>query len=251
MPDSAFFFEMIYWFGFLLSAGFFNPVPEEIMMVLAGIRVSSLQEYGLFRWLLLPVCMVGGVVADVVLYTLGRLFGARLFATRLLMRVAPPEKRERIRANFDRYGIAIFVVGRLVPGIRTTLFLTAGSMRLSLVRFIIADGLGAIVGASLFFMLGFGLGASFKDIIEEWEMKIMAYKSMIVLAVLVLVGGYLLYNFLRDPIPTGDPKEVPLIGSQIAAAIPDQHVVEEAVPASAAPMATSEMASRTETGQSI
>ena len=167
------------------------------------------------------------VLADVVLYMLGRLFGARLFETRLMIRVAPPEKRERIRVNFDRYGIAIFVVGRLVPGIRTTLFLTAGSMRLSLVRFIIADGLGAMLGTSLFFMLGFGLGASFKDIIEDWEKKIIAYGSMVLLVALVAVGCYLLYSFLRDPIPTGDPKEVPLIGSQIAAAIPNQHVAQE------------------------
>ena len=230
MPDSAFYFEMIYWFGGLLSCGFGNPIPEEIMVMGAGMRTAQLGEYGPFRWLLLPVCMVGGVMADVVLYMLGRLFGARLFETRLMTRVAPPEKRERIRVNFDRYGIAIFVVGRLVPGIRTTLFLTAGSMRLSLVRFVIADGLGAMLGASLFFMLGFGLGASFKDIIEDWERKIIAYGSVLLLVALVAVGCYLLYSFLRDPIPTGDPKEVPLIGSQIAAAIPDHHVSQEIAP---------------------
>ena len=45
-----------------------------------------------------------------------------------------------------------------------------------------------------------------------------------------------------QPIPTGDPKEVPLIGSQIAAAIPDQHAAQdvESVPAETMP------ASRTE-----
>ena len=242
MPDSAFFFELFWWFVGLLSCGFGNPVPEEIMVMGAGIRTAQLGEYGLFRWLLLPVVMVGGVMADVVLYMLGRLFGARLFETRVMMRVAPPEKRELIRVNFDRYGIAIFVVGRLVPGIRTTLFLTAGSMRLSLVRFVIADGLGAMLGASLFFMLGFGLGASFKDIIEDWERKIIAYGSVVLLVALVGVGCYLLYRFLRDPIPTGDPKEVPLIGSQIAAAMPSQHAAQEVAPAAkgAAPTARAE-----------
>ena len=148
MPDRDFFFELSGWFVALLSCGFGNPIPEEILVMGAGIRMAQLGEYGVFRWLLLPVCMVGGVLADVVLYMLGRLFGARLFETRLMTRVAPPEKREHIRLNFDRYGIAIFVVGRLVPGIRTTLFLTAGSMRLSLVRFIIADGLGAMLGTA-------------------------------------------------------------------------------------------------------
>ena len=48
--------------------------------------------------------------------------------------MAPPDKRQRIQENFHRYGFLIFAVGRLVPGIRTTLFLTAGTMRLSLLR---------------------------------------------------------------------------------------------------------------------
>ena len=229
MPDSAFFIEMLTWFGVLLSAGIGNPIPEELTVMGAGVRTAT-SKYGPFHWLLLPVCIVANVLADVILYTIGRLFGTRLFATRLMTRIAPPEKRERIRSNFDRYGIAIFVVGRLVPGIRTTLFLTAGSMRLSLVRFIIADGLGAIVGTSLFFMLGYGLGDSFIKIIKDWEQKIMADKTIILLVALVLVGGFSLYSFLRHPIPTGDPKEVPLIGSQLAAAIPDQHVAEEIAP---------------------
>jgi hypothetical protein len=36
---------------------------------------------------------------------------------------------------------------------------------------------------------------------------------------ILAVGLYLLVHFLRKPVPTADPKEVPLIGSQVAAKI--------------------------------
>ena len=37
--------------------------------------------------------------------------------------------------------------------------------------------------------------------------------------ILILIGVYFLYNFLRRPVSTGDPKELPLFGEQVAARI--------------------------------
>jgi len=215
------------WFGFLVSAAFGNPVPEEVMIVSAGVHTASMGAYGPFRWLVLPTVLVGALVADLLLYGLGRAFGARLLETSWMKRLAPPEKRERIHENFHRYGFVIFAIGRLVPGIRTTLFLTAGTMRLSLLRFTLADGVGALVGGSLFFFLGYGLGSQFEELIRRWEEQIKPYKTLFIVILLVSVAGYLLYLFFCRPIPTGDPEEVPLIGHQIAVHIPDkerQHV---------------------------
>ena len=57
-------YELLSWFGFLMSAAFGNPIPEEVMIITAGIRTSQLAEdYGPWRWLILPACMVGAVVA--------------------------------------------------------------------------------------------------------------------------------------------------------------------------------------------
>src|SRR5262245_22204120 len=188
---------------------------------MGGIRASQLGEYRHFRWLLWPATFAGAFVADLWLYALGRIFGARLLDTPLGSRLAPPHKREHIRHNLDRYGLVIFVIGRLVPGIRLTLFLTAGSMRLSLWRFCLADGIGAAFGTTLFFMFGYALGAQFTELIEHLEQEIAPYKPILLLALLGLVAGYLLYSFLRHPIPTGDPEEVPLIGHQIAVHLPE------------------------------
>ncbi|MFO0928950.1 MAG: DedA family protein [Gemmataceae bacterium] len=233
MPVSDLIYELVSWFAFLASAGLGNPIPEEVMIAMAGIRTAHLAEIGPVRWLILPVCMAGAVMADVLLYALGRFFGGRLMRTALFARLAPEAKQAQIRHNFHRYGVMIFVIGRLVPGIRTTLFLTAGTMRLALVRFLVADGLGAVFGTTLFFLLGYGLGSQFRDLLLHLEEQIAPYKPVGLLLLLGAVTGYLLYVFLRHPIPTGDPEEVPLIGHQIAAHMPQSTDDEEDIEGSA------------------
>jgi membrane protein DedA with SNARE-associated domain len=235
------------WFGVLVSAAFGNPVPEELWIATAGGHASTLTEFGLLRFLVWPVVIAGALVADVLLYGLGRLFGARLLEMKWMQRLSPPEKRQDIAENFHRYGFVIFMVGRLVPGIRTTLFLTAGTMRLNLLRFCLADGIGGVFGGSIFFFLGYGLGSHFIDILKSVEERIAPYKAVLIILVLGVVALYLLYAFLRHPIPTGDPKDVPIIGPKIAAHLPDkERVANEPEQAPAEGTQPSEAHSRTE-----
>jgi membrane protein DedA with SNARE-associated domain len=164
-------------------------------------------------WVMLPVCILGVVLSDIILYSLGWWGGDRLMRSRWMARVLPPQRRQRTEENFHRYGVSILVFGRLVPGIRAPLFLTAGSMRLPLPRFLFADGLGAVVGNSFFFFLGFWLGDSVKTLIERAEERM---KPILIIVAVGLLVAYLLWHFLRHPVSTGDPKEVPIIGSQVA-----------------------------------
>jgi membrane protein DedA with SNARE-associated domain len=164
-------------------------------------------------WILLPVCICGVVFSDVLLYVLGRYFGEWLLKRPWMKRILPPQKRRDTEENFHRYGVGILIVGRLVPGIRMPLFLTAGSMRLPLPRFLMADGIGAVVGNSLFFFLGFWLGDSIKALVGQAEEKL---KPILIVVGVGSLAAYLAWHFLRHPVSTGDPQEVPLIGHQVA-----------------------------------
>lgn len=164
-------------------------------------------------WIFLPVCIVGVVLADILLYVSGRYFGDWLLKHRWIAHFLPPQKRQLAERNFHRYGVRILVIGRLMPGIRAPLFLTAGSMRLPLPRFLLADGLGAVVGNSLFFFLGFWLGNSIKSLVEQAEEKL---KPILIVVGVGVVVVYLLWHFLRYPVSIGNPEEVPLIGHQMA-----------------------------------
>ena len=122
--------------------------------------------------------------------------------------VLTPERLVRITNNFHEYGIRILLFARLTPGIRAPIFLTAGITRLPLARFIFADGIYAIPGVSILFGLGYAFTNQIVDLIKNEAGKV---KSIIFLVVLAGVAGYFAYRFLRKPVVTGDPNEMPKI----------------------------------------
>jgi len=69
---------------------------------------------------------------------------------------------------------------------------------------------------SIFFFLGYGLGVQFQDLIEHLEKEISPYKPVFFLLLLGAIAAYLSYIFIKHPIPTGDPEELPIFGNQIA-----------------------------------
>jgi membrane protein DedA with SNARE-associated domain len=215
--DFAYFRDLGIAFAMFVSAGLGFPFPEEVLIVGAGIWAASHSHYGALVWLMLPVCIIGVIIADVLLYGTGRFFGTRLLKRPWVQKIVPPEKMLRIEQNYQAYGVTILLFGRLVPGIRVPLFLTAGIMRLSVPRFLLADGLGAVLGNGLLFFLGYWFGESFQALIEKAEKEVSRSGPIIVIIVVGGVLAYLLYRFLRRPVPEGDiKKEVPIIGPTIA-----------------------------------
>src|SRR5690349_6291155 len=109
-------------------------MPEEIPIVTAGAlagHAAQDHDTSLHWWILLPVCILGVVISDGLLYLMGRIFGLGLLKFPLVARILPPERLSRIQRNFRRYGVLILLFARFLPGIRSPIFLTAGIMRLS------------------------------------------------------------------------------------------------------------------------
>ncbi|HXG10736.1 MAG TPA: DedA family protein [Gemmataceae bacterium] len=207
-------------FGLLVAAGVGFPIPEEGPVIAAGIWAASNPDLGPSRWLILPVCIVGIVLSDVLLYSIGRFGGARLLQHRWVARLMPPAKREQIEANFAHYGMKVLLVIRWLPGIRSPMFITAGMMRVPLWRFIAADSIAAAMGHTLLFFLAFWFGDQVRDLVLDAEKKAeRIIRPILILTILIAVAVYFIIRYLRRPVPTADPKELPLIGAKVAAGI--------------------------------
>jgi membrane protein DedA with SNARE-associated domain len=206
----------------IIATGIGFPMPEELPIVVGGALAAGIEaaedKSPVFWWVMLPVCIVGVVIGDGLLYGIGRLWGPRLLEHAWIKkRLLPPERREKIERNFHEHGIKILLFARLTPGIRGTIFFTAGLTRLPLGRFILADGIYAIPGVSLLFFLGYWFAGNLVNLMKDVE----HVKSIIVLVVILAVAGYFLYRFLRRPMVTGDPTEVPKLVEQV------QHTFEQ------------------------
>ncbi len=150
-------------------------------------------------WLFLPICILGVVLSDGMLYGMGRLFGTRLLDLPFMTRLMPARKRQQIQDSFHRSGVKILLFARFMPGIRAPIFITAGMMRLPLHHFLLADGLYAIVGVSLLFFLSFWFTNTFVDLVENIENHVMEWRPVVIMALIVGVVGFLLYRYFRKP----------------------------------------------------
>jgi membrane protein DedA with SNARE-associated domain len=203
-------------FASLIAAGVGFPIPEELPILFAGGWAGHNSDLGPIRFLILPVCILGVVISDGLLYGVGRYFGPKILEWRGVKRLLPPQKRERIESNFHQYGVLTLLFARFLPAIRSPIFITAGIMRLSFAKFVFADGIYAIPGVSLLFFLSFWFGDHFRDLVLE---KVAVIRPLLVLLAIAVVAGLLLYHFLRRPVAIGDPEELPLLGSRVAAKI--------------------------------
>jgi len=167
-------------------------------------------------YIMLPVCILGVVVSDAFLYGIGRYGGTRLLESNWVQKhLVKPDKRAKIERNFQKYGVRILLGARLLPGIRAPIFIMAGVMRLPLPKFIMADGLYAIPGVSLLFGLAYWFTDQVVEAVQNFERQIGSAKQYIIIIGIAAVGCWLLYEYLKRSVVTGDPHEVPLIGEKV------------------------------------
>jgi membrane protein DedA with SNARE-associated domain len=207
-------------FAALVAAGIGFPMPEEVPIVtagaLAGHASQNADSSSIRWWILLPLCILGVVISDGLLYLVGRTFGLRVLTFPFMARILPRDRLERIQNNFQKHGVLILLFARILPGIRSPIFLTAGIMKLSWKRFLLADGIYAVPGVSLLFCLAFWFTDQFRDLVTKAEEEVSRVRPLLILTAIFAVAIYFLVQFLRRPVHSGDPNEMPLIGDQVA-----------------------------------
>jgi membrane protein DedA with SNARE-associated domain len=135
------------------------PIPEEMPIIAAAV----MSHEGLVRWwLALPVCLLGVLSGDVVLYWVGRYWGDQVLDWRLVRLLLSPAREQWLQVAYRRHALKTVVIARHVMGLRAAAFLTAGNARVPFWKFVVAD-----VGAAFFSVpLVFGLAYFFTDQIK-------------------------------------------------------------------------------------
>jgi membrane protein DedA with SNARE-associated domain len=157
-----------YWIVFtailLDNAGL--PIPGELLLLAFGI-VAKDGQLDLVLGLL--VAAAAALVGDSLGYWIGRLGGARVLA------------RLGQRPRF-RPGNASVVFGRFVIGARVLLAPLAGVTRMPFRRFLVFDGMGCLVWASAFILIGYASGVRLEVMQQNLRMVSVAAQSLIVSA---------------------------------------------------------------------
>ena len=109
--------------------------------------------------LVLPVATLAAWLGDLVTFAVCRFGGPA--AVRRIARGQPPERVERVREQFQRYGWQIVVVGRLLPAGRIPVLLAAGALAYPWRRLLPASLVAALLWAVAYALLGVLSGGIF------------------------------------------------------------------------------------------
>lgn len=150
----AFFVEYGYAavFFVLVICGFGVPIPEDLTLVTGGV-ISGMGYTN--PHIMFAVGMLGVLVGDGIMFAAGRIWGQKILRFKLIARIMTPKRYEQVQEKFDKYGNWVLFVARFLPGLRTAVFVTAGiSRKVSYLRFIIMDGLAALISVPIWIYLG-------------------------------------------------------------------------------------------------
>ncbi|MBS0317736.1 MAG: DedA family protein [Proteobacteria bacterium] len=129
-------------FGLLFGCGVGLPMNEDIVLLAA----SALTLQGVMDPLpLIGIAWLGLVGGDALVFYWGYRYGAGLLQKPFMARVVRPERLLALQQTMQRYGPGYIFVVRFMPGIRTALFLAAGSLRMRYRDLFVFDGLAALV----------------------------------------------------------------------------------------------------------
>jgi membrane protein DedA with SNARE-associated domain len=133
-------------------------VPSETAVITAGVVAA---DGDLSLLVIIPAAAAGAFLGDNTAYLLGRRFGSRVTE-----RFFPGERaRERIAwadEQLQERGGELILIGRFIPGGRTAVALSSGTLKYPWRRFIAFDAAAALLWASYSALIGYYGGKTFE-----------------------------------------------------------------------------------------
>jgi membrane protein DedA with SNARE-associated domain len=176
----------------LLLCGLGLPIPEDISLISAG-YLAHLGTVDLHTVFL--VCFAAVLGGDTMAFTMGRLFGTRLLATRFGHRYFTPRRQLRVRAYFRKYGSKVVFIARFLPGLRFSIFLSAGMLHVRPYVFIVYDAMAALLSVPALVYLAWFFGDNI-DYVIKWARR-SEYGILILVAIAVLFIAIKMYRKRR------------------------------------------------------
>ena len=144
-------------------------VPSETAVITAGV-VASAGDLSLA--IVIPAAALGAFAGDNTAYLVGRRWG-----TRATERFFSSEKaKRRVHWAHDKLrerGGELIVIARFIPGGRTVVTLSAGTLEFPWPRFALFDAIAAVIWALYASLLGYFGGKAFED--APWKGLILAF----------------------------------------------------------------------------
>lgn len=164
---------------------FFPPAPADTVVAVGSFLAA--RGNGSAVWAFVAT-WVGNISGAMVMYALGRRFGAERLERRLLGEKSA-QAEARLRAAYGRYGVGALFLSRFVPAVRAVVPPFAGALRVPAWRAFLAMGVASAIWYGFVSWVGFRLGANWQlltDTLQHYGL-IAAVAAAVLLVVVVAV----------------------------------------------------------------
>ncbi len=178
-------------FILLILGGVGLPFPEDATLLLTGFLTAQnvIKPFQAFL-----AVYLGLLISDFFLYWLGRKYGRLLVSHKRFQKIISSDQLLKLEEKFKKKGVWVVLIGRHFWGLRAQIFLVAGVMRMSAVKFLVSDGITSLLTIAL--MGGIGYAGGNSAYILRKNLKRIEHIGIVVL--MLLVAGWIFYKRLRS-----------------------------------------------------
>ncbi|MFT3993256.1 MAG: DedA family protein [Dysgonomonas sp.] len=150
-------------------------LPGDSLLFLAGTITANQGNHLHIYWLLL-ILIAAAILGDAVNYTIGRMFGEKLFSNPN-SKIFKQSYLEKTHHFYEKHGGKTIIIARFVPIVRTFAPFVAGMGKMTYKHFLSYNVIGGIAWVAIFCLLGYFVGGL--DIVQD-NLK------MVVVAIIVI-----------------------------------------------------------------
>jgi membrane protein DedA with SNARE-associated domain len=166
------------------------PLPSlPILLAIGALAASGQFSYPAALLFAVLACLI----ADNVWYWLGVFRGAAILKLLCKISLEPDSCVRRTENMFVRYGAPGLLFSKFVPGLSTAAAPLAGMFRMKIWKFVLSDGLGAFIWASVYS----GLGYIFHDQLEDLAQQAARMGSWLGGLIGLAVVSYIAWKYIE------------------------------------------------------
>jgi membrane protein DedA with SNARE-associated domain len=175
--------------GILILCGLGLPIPEDISLISGGYmaHLGVVSVHTVF-----VVCLAAVLGGDTMAFFLGHWFGRRVLQWGPAKRLFSARKQLRVRAYFRKYGSKVIFIGRFLPGLRFSIFFSAGTLHVKPATFLLYDTLAALLSVPFLVYLAYYFGEHIDNVIA-WARR--SEYGILVLA--IVATGFVMFKIVR------------------------------------------------------
>jgi len=177
-------------FALLVLGGVGLPFPEDATLILTGFLVAQDVMKPVHAFL---AVYPGLLISDFFLYWVSKKYGRMLILHKRFQKIISPQQLSRLEEKFKKRGVWVVLIGRHFLGLRAQIFLVAGVMRMSAIKFLLADGATSLLTIGIMCGIGY-VGGNSMEILKQ-NVKRIEHIAILILA--ILVTAWILYKSFK------------------------------------------------------